>query len=100
MFLISTFPQARMQRQRQSRQGANASPVFDLQAEAYVDWPCVRCTFINTYDQEVCGGCGGGNVKRERRLRARRKEVERLGRLQSARESRDKQVCHDDTFEF
>lgn len=63
---------------------------FELQAEAFLDWPCVRCTFINAYTEDACGGCGGGNRKRERLRRERREEVERLGRLQSARECRDR----------
>ncbi len=52
----------------------------------------MRCTFINAYTEEACGGCGGANKKRERLLRERRQEVEKLGRLQSARESRDRYV--------
>ena len=63
---------------------------FELQAEAFLDWPCVRCTFINAYTEDACGGCGGANRKRERLLRESREEVERLGRLQSARECRDR----------
>lgn len=66
---------------------------FKLEAEVYLDWPCVRCTFINAFDQEACQGCGGANLKRNRLLRERKKEVERLGRLKSARECRDRWAC-------
>lgn len=88
MFCYSQPLQARTKR----RQAGSGSTGFDLRAEAYIDWPCVRCTFINTYDREACQGCGGANVKREKLLRERRREVERLGRLQSARECRDRSV--------
>lgn len=64
----------------------------DLQAEAYADWPCVRCTFINAYTEDACGGCGGANKKRDRLLRERREEAEKLGRLQTARRCRDRRV--------
>lgn len=64
----------------------------DLQAEAYADWPCVRCTFINAYTEDACGGCGGANKKRDRLLRESREEAEKLGRLQTARRCRDRRV--------
>lgn len=81
-----------LQGRTKRRQAGSRAAGFDLRAEAYVDWPCVRCTFINTYDREACEGCGGANVKRDKLLRERRREVERLGRLQSARECRDRSV--------
>lgn len=89
---LSTCSQARAQRQRQSYQAAKVSAALDLRAEAYLDWQCVRCTFINTHDQATCQGCGGKNLRRKRRLRERRKEVDRLERLQSARETRDRRA--------
>ncbi|CAN0522151.1 unnamed protein product, partial [Ectocarpus sp. 8 AP-2014] len=37
-----------------------------------------------------CGGCGGSNKKRDRLLRERREEAEKLSRLQTARRCRDR----------
>ncbi|CAB1119583.1 unnamed protein product [Ectocarpus sp. CCAP 1310/34] len=62
----------------------------NLEAEAYADWPCVRCTFINAFTEFACGGCGGANKKRDRLLRERREEAEKLSRLQTARRRRDR----------
>ncbi|CAM9822465.1 unnamed protein product [Ectocarpus sp. 13 AM-2016] len=62
----------------------------DLEAEAYADWPCVRCTFVNAYTDDACGGCGGANKKRDRLLRERREEAEKLSRLRTARRCRDR----------
>lgn len=80
-------PQARA---RRGGGGRSSTSGFGLQAEAFLDWSCVRCTFINAFDEEACQGCGGANLKRDKLLRERRKEVERLGRLKFARECRDR----------
>lgn len=52
----------------------------------------MRCTFINAYTEDACGGCGGTNKKRDRLLRDRREEAEKLSRLQTARRCRDRRV--------
>ncbi|CAM9912843.1 unnamed protein product, partial [Hapterophycus canaliculatus] len=83
-----THPQGRNKAgSRSSRRGS-----AEFQAEAYLDWPCVRCTFINAYTEEACGGCGGGNRKRDRLLRERKEQAEKRGRLESLRQCRDKSL--------
>ncbi|CAM9271119.1 unnamed protein product [Laminaria digitata] len=79
-------------RAKRAGTGRGSTAEFNLQAEAFLDWPCVRCTFINTFDQEACQGCGGANLKRDKLLRERRQEVERLGRLKSERECLDRSL--------
>ncbi|CAM9891586.1 unnamed protein product, partial [Choristocarpus tenellus] len=66
--------------------GMMAPAALELEAVAYRDWGCVRCTFINAFDVQTCGSCGGANVRRERLVRRRKEEMEHLGKLLSARE--------------
>ncbi|CAM9480685.1 unnamed protein product [Scytosiphon promiscuus] len=79
-------------RRKKAGSGGSRRGSAECHVEAYLDWPCVRCTFINAYTDEACGGCGGGNKKRERLLRERREEAEKRGRLQSLRDCRDKSL--------